>query len=316
MYQYDFSNIRPVFSGHETFPLRYGWLKKAYDQLLANEELGLNARDLFNSDEAISIFGVGKNMVSSIRHWATYTQLIKDNTLTNFAHLFFADDGLDPWLENTNTLWLLHWFIARTPTLVSYFMLFNFFNGLTFSRHLLEDEIINFCHKNNLNMPAATTLKRDVECIIRLYSKAQRRSARQTALNDSNIIESPLAELGLIISTQQQGTFALNWGKKPPLSPNLFILSIIYYWQRSGSSRSSISLESLLYDPFSPGRLFLMDEYSFIEKIMEAEPYFKEYFTWSETAGMRQLIRQNNLNLDEAYTNIKNQFINEYTNKA
>ena len=24
-------DYKPVFSGHETFPLRYGWLKKAFD---------------------------------------------------------------------------------------------------------------------------------------------------------------------------------------------------------------------------------------------------------------------------------------------
>ena len=29
---------RPQFSGHETFPLRYGWLKKAFDAVRATEE--------------------------------------------------------------------------------------------------------------------------------------------------------------------------------------------------------------------------------------------------------------------------------------
>ena len=31
-------NSKPVFSGHETFPLRYGWLKKVYDAATAVEE--------------------------------------------------------------------------------------------------------------------------------------------------------------------------------------------------------------------------------------------------------------------------------------
>ena len=31
LFQYTYS---PQFSGHETFPLRYGWLKKAYDRVL------------------------------------------------------------------------------------------------------------------------------------------------------------------------------------------------------------------------------------------------------------------------------------------
>ena len=29
---------RPQFSAHETFPLRYGWLKKAFDAVRATEE--------------------------------------------------------------------------------------------------------------------------------------------------------------------------------------------------------------------------------------------------------------------------------------
>lgn len=28
------------FAGHETFPLRYGWLKKAFDAVVLEEKLG------------------------------------------------------------------------------------------------------------------------------------------------------------------------------------------------------------------------------------------------------------------------------------
>ena len=31
-------DYRPQFSGHETFPLRYGWLKKAFDAVLGTED--------------------------------------------------------------------------------------------------------------------------------------------------------------------------------------------------------------------------------------------------------------------------------------
>ena len=31
-------NYRPHFSGHETFPLRYGWLKKAFDRVAETED--------------------------------------------------------------------------------------------------------------------------------------------------------------------------------------------------------------------------------------------------------------------------------------
>ena len=56
-------SARPQFSGHETFALRAGWPKKAYDA--AAEDAAV-----FSGDAAIARFGVGKNMVRSIRHWA------------------------------------------------------------------------------------------------------------------------------------------------------------------------------------------------------------------------------------------------------
>ena len=31
-------NYHPQLSGHETFPIRYGWLKKAYDAVRDTEE--------------------------------------------------------------------------------------------------------------------------------------------------------------------------------------------------------------------------------------------------------------------------------------
>ena len=68
---------RPQFSGHETFPLRYGWLKKAFDavQNCSNES---ESKTIFSRPEAIADFGVGKNMVLSIRHWATVTVVIPE----------------------------------------------------------------------------------------------------------------------------------------------------------------------------------------------------------------------------------------------
>ena len=108
------NDIRPVFSGHGTFPMRYGWLKKVYDACVnIRNKNGDISKDLFNNDEAIVILGVGKNMVASMRYWATNTGILSLKrgilSLTEFADELFADDGLDPWMENYATLWFLHW---------------------------------------------------------------------------------------------------------------------------------------------------------------------------------------------------------------
>ncbi len=69
---------QPKLSGHETFPLRYGWLKKAFDAVAAAEECGRN-RSVFLADDAIARFGGGKNMVASMRHWAAAAGVIEES---------------------------------------------------------------------------------------------------------------------------------------------------------------------------------------------------------------------------------------------
>ena len=66
----DEDKINLSFSGHETFPFRYTWLKKGVDAVLQDPSA-------FASERATVTLGVGKNMVNSIRHWCLATGLIK-----------------------------------------------------------------------------------------------------------------------------------------------------------------------------------------------------------------------------------------------
>ena len=98
------------FSGHETFPFRYPWLKKGFDAVRTDG-------DVFARDDAITTLGVGKNMVRAIRHWCLAAGIVEENAaragslkVTDRGQLLLADDGLDPYLEDPATLWLLHRF--------------------------------------------------------------------------------------------------------------------------------------------------------------------------------------------------------------
>ena len=89
-------SYRPQFSGHETFPLRYGWLKKAFDAVDSRPNKEEN-KSIFSRPEAIADFGVGKNMVLSIRHWATVTDVISDSKGAHFNHPFWRIDFCTKW---------------------------------------------------------------------------------------------------------------------------------------------------------------------------------------------------------------------------
>src|SRR4051812_24955003 len=133
------SAYRPLFSGHETFPLRYGWLKKAFDAVAASADDISNKRTVFRADDAIARFGVGKNMVASIRHWATTAGVIadlsgEDDQLvpTPLGNLIFGLNGRDPYMEVPTTLWLVHWHIAGHPTKTTWYWALNHFTARTF----------------------------------------------------------------------------------------------------------------------------------------------------------------------------------------
>ena len=64
--------VQHSFSGHETFPFRYPWLKKGYDAALEDGTPSLR-------DDAITTLGVGKNMVRSIRHWCLAAGVLAEN---------------------------------------------------------------------------------------------------------------------------------------------------------------------------------------------------------------------------------------------
>src|SRR5207249_4154993 len=62
---------RLSFSGHETFPFRYMWLRKSVDAVAKDH-------DALLSDDAMISLGVGKNMVRAIRHWGLASGVLEE----------------------------------------------------------------------------------------------------------------------------------------------------------------------------------------------------------------------------------------------
>ena len=100
-------------SGHESFACRYAWLPKTLTAIA-------RAPALFaNEDDAMVELGVGKNMVRSMRFWSEVSGMASplDEGLvaTDLGRLIFGSRGHDRFLEDSTTLWLLHWKIATAP---------------------------------------------------------------------------------------------------------------------------------------------------------------------------------------------------------
>jgi hypothetical protein len=286
-------NYRPLFSGHETFPLRYGWLKKAYDAVVALREES-DSKRLFLNDEAIAQFGVGKNMVASMRHWATCCAVICEDdgtgrlAPTEVGDFLFGEHGADAYLEAPASLWHLHWLLCSgdtaRPIKTTWFWTFSHYANANFTRDDLVDGLVKLGEARDWRRMSRTTVQRDVECFVRTYEA--RPSGAQGDVEDN--IESPLAELGLVRGLK--GHFHLVRGPKPSLPAGVFATALDAFWNQQGSTRT-LSFEMIAHEPGSPGRVFLLDEPELADRLLALEDTTKGTFRWSETAGLKQVYR-------------------------
>ena len=286
------------FSGHETFPLRYGWLKKAYDTVCY--EGNCASTKLFSNNESVSHFGIGKNMVSSLRHWATVSGILHNTEksqieTTQLGRLIFDESGFDPYMEYPTTLWLIHWMLAGRTEKTTWHWAFSYFNSTTFDRDQLTTAIEKFSDDRGWRRAANTTIRRDVECFVKTYVPASR--SKKASLEER--LESPLIELGLIKPTASSAHFQMIRGPKSTLSMGIFLFALIEFWG-SKSSASTLSYEAIAHEPGSPGRVFLLDDSSLSQILTNLDTFTQGAFKWSETAGLRQVVRSTELSSDLA----------------
>ena len=297
------SPINPSFSGHQTFPFRYTWLKKGVDAVIKNS-------NVFTDEDAPVTLGVGKNMVRSIRHWCLAADLIKkigkssDHSegfkVTDFGEAIFDDQkGLDKYLENPATLWWIHWKIATNKEhAATWCWAFNFFNYPEFKRDFLMKDLIDWIkqQKNIRKLPSENTIKQDVSCFFRTYCLS--RSAVSSIIEDT--FDCPLVELDLIREVPGENRYQFNLGAKPSLTEPMFALTITDFWNRwLSNNRNTLSFSEIMYSKFSPGQVFKIDENTMVMYLEKLEVVTEGAITYGETAGLKQISRHKILGLLE-----------------
>jgi Protein of unknown function (DUF4007) len=280
------------FSGHETFVLRYGWLKKAVDAVGQDPAV-------FHSADAVVQLGVGKNMVRSIRHWALATGVLAESPGTRGAELqpsaigklFFRDGGRDPFLEDRGTLWLLHWLLvtndARSTT---WSWSFNGLSAPDFNTDKVVAFIFDQLSARRLRLPSAKTLQRDVECFLRCYAPTH---ASKAVLEES--LDCPFVELGLLEPLDTGRSYRFRRGYQKTLTDEVFAFAVADYWTRRAPDRTSLGFADLAFGRNSPGAVFKLDEDSLAARLEEIESSTSGAFRFGETAGLKQLQRSGEL---------------------
>ena len=287
--------ITPSFSGHQTFPFRYTWLKKGVDAVTKDS-------NIFSSENASVTLGVGKNMVSSIRHWCRVSGLIEEKIgqrteldATHLGKTIFGNnnkEGLDPYLEDPATLWLIHYQIAtNTNQATSWYWAFNVLRGNQFTPPLFTKDVYKWAQQQQSMRPVSeNTLRRDVNCFIRTYCQS-----RESAPLVEETFDCPLVELNLIAELPDGSGYEFQRGDKETLPIEIVAWALVTFWENHFSLQGSLSFTHLMYDPSSPGRVFRLDEDTMTTHLEKLEQLTDGAFQYDETAGLKAVHRHGDL---------------------
>ncbi len=249
---------------------------------------------VFTDEDAIATFGVGKNMVNSIRHWALACDVLRESpehpdcfSISPIAVQILDDSGLDPYSESPSTAWFAHWQLAgRCYRSTTWQWLFNHVTAPTFTRQELEEPLSRYAReldpKHRLSI---STISRDLETCLRSYAP------RSAGGSPEDFAEPLLGELGLLQEVHK-GQFAFRRGPKASLHDGIFAYALVDFWNKYAAGQSSLAFETIAYAEGSPGRVFKLDEESIAQRLMSLSDFTKRKLEWTDSAGLRQVHRK------------------------
>ena len=280
------------FGLHMTFAPRFGWLKKAFDGVIQDPEI-------FGQEDAPKHLGVGKNMVDSIAFWATAFRIIsplsvkgKDGVkrydTTPFGRFIFAKDkGVDQFLEDSNTLWLLHWNSLQSGCLLPVWWLsFNSFHAVEFASEHLQTFILEQTSASNWNFTNTNPIKKDVDCMLKMFAPRE----NQHRLTVDDFLDSPFRDLGLIVqSSLTKGDYRFEYGPKTGLGASMALAICLDFVARTTPDARTVTVGRLVSDHGSPGRLLKLSEQALNDLLVEAVSAHSDLVSLSSPTGSTQL---------------------------
>ncbi len=291
------------FAKHETFYLRDGWLYK-----------GLNAirkyPTIFMSEDAPQRLGLGKNMVRALRFWMQATGLSNEHSSKGNKGQFLTPLGetileYDPYQELEGTLWILHHqLICSKNHATTWYWFFNHFVPMSFTRQEFVERLgqwVNTQSVQNQTLPAEGSLIRDFDCLIHTYVPSQRNRSPE------DLMESPLASLGLITATEQQDEdskrvrhYRVLPSQATTIPPLVFLYILLKRQEIERESARQLALTVALREPMNVGRTFNIGIQTFEELIGHIQDHHPDLaITLTRTGGL-DLINLPDIKADEA----------------
>lgn len=252
---------KPRFSGHETFACRFSWLPKAV-RLIEREPTALG-----DDQVAILSLGLGKNMVKSLRFWLDAFDIAAASDgewiLKPFGAALLGRDGADPFIEWTETQWLLHWSVAARATspLFAWRHVFHRRMRTDFTRAELVAELKREGAREGYDH-SDTTLGQHVDALLHTYVPTHALSAPE------DVLDGPLVDLRLIrtdgrrrgAGTRTEPVYTLARARYGQIPASVLDFAIESFWAERRAGEKVVSFRDLAYAEGSPGTTLRVGE--------------------------------------------------------
>lgn len=214
--------MKYIMSGHSSFYIREGWLNKSFSKIFEgklNNEVDPTFFSKNKLSKAIDELGVGSVMVESIRFWLDLLGVVtRDKNsirLSQCAKVIFEKDK---YLQNLNSLWLLHFNILnkKNEKAIIWDISFNRKNNSEFTKESLETATEIYCKENEIKFS-----KKSISDSINVFIKTYYNDSKDD--NPEENITSPFVRLNYLTLTPEK-TFKFRNIKSNEISEYL-----IYY---------------------------------------------------------------------------------------
>ncbi len=225
------SKVKIRLQGHEKFALREGWITKGL--FLVDED-----SSVFQQKNTPDIFGIGNNMVKSLRYWMKALGLTKENAIngTSLTTLGKMILNYDPYIEDVFSLWIMHSYISQNiAEATTWYMYFNRCENEEFDKEqierILSREIAKYANGTAFS---EKSLKNDIDVLLGMYSKTRIKADPE----DKNI--SPFSTLGLIKNVN--GSYSKNHPDRRMINEWV----ILYELSLKMEKEDTLSIDSLI----------------------------------------------------------------------
>lgn len=260
------------------------------------------------------MLGLGKNMVEALGWWveffgvAVFVGKKRKPELTEFGEALFGAHGRDRFLEDEQSLWLLHWqaTTAAPRRMFAWHWLFNVHAEPEFTRASALQAFKTHCATYARPL-SDVTVRQHLDVFLGTYVA----SAPRPGAVAEDLLDSPLATLGLVREKDpgesaggKEEAYVVDFGAKTSVTDELFRYCIHSWWTRTLGTEETCGYRQVCVAENSPGRVLKFPELQVHLRLQALVEKWPKEFQFAESNNQRQLRRLKTPQMDSLLHNI------------